>query len=76
MTELLKGERTRIHSFHPLSSDRICRLLALGLRPGREVVLLGSFPGFLLQVGCQRIALDRELAAKIRVAAPCEQRKE
>ena len=44
------------------------RLFALGLVPGATVTLIQRFPTFVFNVGRTTIAVDREMAAGIRVA--------
>lgn len=66
--------RTRAHAV-VASLDRATdhdrsKLMALGLIPGAELLLLQRFPSYVVQVGYTQLALDRETASVIDVRPP------
>ncbi len=55
-----------------LPADRryLARLLAFGILPGVSLEVLQTFPVYVLSFGHTCIAIDREIAASIKVGRP------
>ena len=67
VTMLAEGERGRVTCLESPDSAGARKLAALGILPGIDLVLLQRTPAFVLQTGHTQIALDTELASRIRV---------
>lgn len=63
------GGIAQVEGFHPgLASDRRAHLQAYGLVPGARVRVLQHSPVTVVQIEHLELALERDLAAKVRVA--------
>lgn len=59
LLKLLKpGDRGVITSLNTRSEKVLQKMRAMGLKPGRSLVLEQSFPRFVIRVGKDRFALD------------------
>lgn len=67
LADLKPGERARVASLSTTDPRRAQMLLAMGVVPGVEVTLLAGYPSYLFQIGEAQLAVDRDLAASIRV---------
>lgn len=61
------GDRGKIIALETTDRKILGKLMSLGIIPGTPVALLRRSPGFLLQVGHTKIALDRSLSMVIWV---------
>ncbi|MBX6366057.1 MAG: ferrous iron transport protein A, partial [Gemmatimonadetes bacterium] len=61
------GDGGTISCLEDPGSPRTARLVALGLVPGVRLRLLQRYPAFVIRVGRAELALDGELAGRIRV---------
>jgi len=73
-----KGKRMNLGKMKPGQQGQIIRLcyidtgflhklMALGVVPGERVVLLQTFPTFVVRIGYTQIAMDRLLAESVEV---------
>lgn len=72
MSNLRQGESGAIAYVHTGDSERLKKLMALGILPGESVTLQRRYPSFVFTVGRSRYAVDEGMAAAIyvkRVAA-------
>ncbi|MCC6672076.1 MAG: ferrous iron transport protein A [Planctomycetes bacterium] len=68
LSELARGDTALVLGFVTSDEGAIRKLLALGLAPGDEIRVLATWPAFLLELGVNSYALDRELASHVLVA--------
>lgn len=61
------GETGKIVEFSTTDRKILGKLMSLGIIPGASIRLLRRKPGFVVQSGHTKVALDRRLAASIRV---------
>lgn len=72
MSNLRQGESGAIAYVHTGDSERLKKLMALGILPGESVTLQRRYPSFVFTVGRSRYAVDEGMASAIyvkRVAA-------
>jgi DtxR family Mn-dependent transcriptional regulator len=72
MSNLRQGESGAIAYVHTGDSERLKKLMALGILPGESVTLQRRYPSFVFTVGRSRYAVDEGMAEAIyvkRVAA-------
>lgn len=67
LSELGEGARAVISCLEAPGDRAGRKLAALGMLPGEDVVLEQTFPAYVVRVGYTELALDRELAAHVRV---------
>lgn len=68
LASLRPGQKISIAALPP--GRDLAKLLAFGLLPGTGVTILQTFPAYVLEVGNTRVAIDKEIAAKITVSRP------
>ncbi|MGI6658592.1 MAG: FeoA family protein [Dethiobacteraceae bacterium] len=67
LCDLRVGEVGKIVELSLTDRKNIGKMMRLGIIPGVSVCLLRRRPGFILQIGYTKVAVDRRLAALIRV---------
>jgi len=67
MSNLRQGESGAIAYVHTGDSERLKKLLALGILPGESVTLQRRYPSFVFTVGQSRYAVDEGMAQAIYV---------
>lgn len=67
LTVLRPGEGATVTCLQDPASRRTYKLAALGILPGARVVLLQRYPAFVFRMGYTEIALDAELARRVRI---------
>jgi DtxR family Mn-dependent transcriptional regulator len=67
LTTLRPGESATVTCLRDPASPRTYKLAALGILPGTRIVLLQRYPAYVFRMGYTEMALDAELAARIRV---------
>jgi Fe2+ transport system protein FeoA len=67
LTTLAEGDRARVTCLIDPGGSPARKLAALGILPGVAVVLVQRSPAFVFQIGNAEFAIDRGLAAHIRV---------
>jgi len=67
MSNLRQGESGAIAYVHTGDSERLKKLMALGILPGESVTLQRRYPSFVFTVGQSRYAVDQGMAEAIYV---------
>lgn len=67
LTCLMPGESGTVSCLEDPGSAPTARLAAMGVLPGARLVLLQRYPAFVLRIGHSELAVDAELARRIRV---------
>jgi DtxR family transcriptional regulator, Mn-dependent transcriptional regulator len=67
LCELSSGDRGRVAYLRTGDSQRLQKLLTLGILPGVEVEMIQRFPSFVFRIGHSQMAVDREMAEGIQV---------
>ena len=67
MSDLRQGEPGAIAYVQTGDSDKLKKLMAMGILPGEPVTLERRFPSFVFTVGRSRYAVDEEMARAIFV---------
>ncbi len=76
LCELSPGGRGRVAYLRTGDSQRLQKLLTLGILPGVEVEMLQRFPSFVFRIGHSQMAVDREMAEGIQVRLTGEKHKQ
>jgi len=74
LLQLIPGERGVVVRVDSDMKDRFDRLVALGVTPGASVTVLQVFPGIVFLCDQTELAVERSVAAAIRVADEGRQR--
>ena len=67
LTELKSGEEGEIAYIQTDDNRKMQKLMAMGVLPGNQVVLMQSFPSYIFRVGFSEFAIDTALAREIFV---------
>lgn len=67
MSQLRQGEGGAIAYVHSGDSEKLKKLMAMGILPGAEVILERRVPSFVFNVGFSRYAVDEGMASAIFV---------
>jgi DtxR family Mn-dependent transcriptional regulator len=67
LCELSSGDKGRVAYLRTGNSQRLQKLLTLGILPGVEVEMLQRFPSFVFRIGHSQMAVDREMAEGIQI---------
>jgi DtxR family Mn-dependent transcriptional regulator len=67
MAELRPGQRGTVAYLYAPESEKLQKLMAMGILPGAPVKLIQSFPSYVFQAGMSQFATDREIADAIYV---------
>lgn len=68
LTQWPEGSRVRVTGLSRVDSPSTAHLLALGVVPGVPLTLVQRYPAFVVRIGHAEVALDQELAGRIRVS--------
>lgn len=66
LTELGKGVKAQVVKL-PDNPLYLRKLMAFGVLPGTDMIILQTSPCLVLDIGNTRLAIDREIAAEIIV---------
>lgn len=66
LAELRPGEKAVVTALPP-GGKHLARLLAFGILPGTAIEVLQTFPVYVLAIGHTRLAVDKEIAAIIKI---------
>lgn len=72
LTEVKKGQSARVLSLNGLPLSRQRYLSAFGIIPGAEVMIRQQKPVTIIEIDRTELALENELAEKIRAAVKLE----
>ncbi|NOZ03148.1 MAG: metal-dependent transcriptional regulator [FCB group bacterium] len=66
-TELEKGSKGIVAFLHIQNSNKLQKLMAMGILPGIQIEIVQKFPSYVFKVGQTYIALDKEMARAVLV---------
>jgi Fe2+ transport system protein FeoA len=66
LTKLRRGDKATVVGL-PADDRHLRKLVAFGVLPGTDILLLQTFPGYVLSVGNTVLAVDKEIAGSILV---------
>jgi len=67
LTGLQPGDGGTVTCLHQPEDPHTFKLVALGILPGTRVDIVQRSPAFVLRVGYAELALDKELAGRVRI---------
>lgn len=67
LDRLKAHQRGKVAYIHTKDNDKLQKLMAMGVLPGVNIVLIQKFPSYVFQVGQSQFAIDKELAENIFV---------
>lgn len=67
LSKLIAGSRAKVAYITSMHYPRLDRLASLGILPGAEVTLHQTKPSYIIQIGNNQIALDKEILKDIYV---------
>ena len=65
--EFKKGDKGIISKLESNNQRILKKLMSMGIIPGLELVIIQTFPSYVLQVGYTQVAIDKEIAQVIIV---------
>ena len=68
LAELEKGAQATVTGFVEGDESAVRKILALGIAPGDELLVLAKFPSVIFELGSTSYAIDDELAGRILVS--------
>ncbi len=67
LAEIPAGERAVVAYLHSEEVSDLRKLMAIGILPGTQLVLLQRFPSYLLEIGHSQFAIDKDMARQVYV---------
>ncbi|MFH1382412.1 MAG: metal-dependent transcriptional regulator [Chloroflexota bacterium] len=67
LSHLTAGQEGKVAYLYAPESNKLQKLMALGILPGVSLKLIQSFPSYVFQVGQTQFAVDKEIADSIYV---------
>jgi len=67
LSQLTPGQKGKVAYVYAPESNRLQKLMAMGILPGAPISLIQSFPSYVFQVGQTQFAVDKEIADAIYV---------
>ncbi|MFA5100887.1 MAG: metal-dependent transcriptional regulator [Candidatus Omnitrophota bacterium] len=67
LNELAVGDRGKISYLNTQDSEVLKKLIAMGILPGNEIMLLHKFPSFVFEMNRSHFAVDADLARHIHI---------
>lgn len=68
LTKLHKGDAAVIIGLLTRDVRHLRKLMVFGILPGTQIIVLQTFPAWVLQISHTQLALDHEIADKILVS--------
>ena len=65
VSDLKKKDSGKIAYILMQDDKKLQKLMALGVLPGKSVIIVQNFPAYVLQIGSTQIVIDREMADAI-----------
>lgn len=65
LTNLKVGQKGVVAYLQTANRQRLQKIMAMGILPGKTITLLQKFPSYVFQTGHSQFAVDRELAEAI-----------
>ena len=67
LSQLNPGQKGRVAYVHAPESNKLQKLMAMGILPGAPISSIQNFPSYVFQVGQTQFAVDKEIADAIYV---------
>ena len=67
LSQLAQGQKGKVAYVYAPESDKLQKLMAMGILPGAPIILIQSFPSFVFQARQTQFAVDKEIADAIYV---------
>ena len=67
LSQLAPGQRGKVAYIYAPHSEKLHKLMAMGILPGAPMKLIQNFPSFVFEAGETQFAVDREIAAAIYI---------
>ena len=67
LAELEIKKRGKVAYLQTENRDLLQKMIAMGVLPKTEILLLQKFPSYVIQVGKSQFAIDKEMASHIYV---------
>lgn len=64
---LANGQKAKVTSLNTEDQEKLLKLMAIGIFPGRDITLIQKFPSYVFQLGHSQFAIDQDLAQIICV---------
>ncbi len=65
LSQMESNQEGRIAYIHTKGSERLQKLMAMGITPGMQIHVIQRFPSYVFQIGQTQIAVDEEIAKEI-----------
>ena len=67
LSQLVQGQKGKVAYIYAPESNKLQKLMAMGILPGAPVSLIQSFPSYVFQAGQTQFAVDKEIADAIYI---------
>ncbi len=67
LSELKAGKRAKVSYIETRNRSILQKLLAMGILPETNIILIRKFPSYVFQIGRRQFAIDKELAGNVYV---------
>jgi DtxR family Mn-dependent transcriptional regulator len=67
LSQLAQGQKGKVAYIYAPQSNKLQKLMAMGILPGAPIMPIQSFPSFVFQVGQTQFAVDKEIANAIYI---------
>ncbi len=67
LSQLVPGQKSKVAYIYAPESNKLQKLMAMGMLPGAAVTLIQSFPSYVFQVSQTQFAVDKEIADAIYI---------
>lgn len=67
LSQLAPGQKGKVAYVYAPESNRLQKLMAMGILPGAPISLIQNFPSYVFQAGQTQFAVDKEIADAIYV---------
>ena len=67
LSQLSQGQKGTVAYIHAPESDKLQKLMAMGILPGAPIILIQSFPSYVFQARQTQFAVDKDIADAIYV---------
>jgi len=69
LSKLDVNKKARVSHLKTEDRAMLQRIIAIGVLPNTDIVLIQKFPSYVFQIGKSQFAVDKELASSIYVRA-------
>ena len=67
LSQLSQGQKGKVAYIYAPESDKLQKLMAMGILPGAPIILIQSFPSYVFQARQTQFAVDKDIANAIYV---------